>query len=180
MNNLCVRVHMDFEAQLSALKRALDVETDMALAECLGLQRFAVSKWRKRLSIPEKYIALIPETKERISGALDAAFRITLFHKPGNAFIVAAAMAALPYDKFSKFEASTAEKAIAFERLMLRLASVAINATNLDLKKETCESQDDYLQLVQLLRTKYADEVANVISKFTSLFGLEGKSNSES
>lgn len=63
---------------------------------------------------------------------------------------------------------------------MLRIASVAINATNIELMKETCETQEDYLQLVQLLRTKYADEVANVISKFTSLFCLEGKSNSES
>jgi hypothetical protein len=168
---------MDFEAQLSALKRALEVETDMALAECLGLQRFAVSKWRKRTSIPSKYLALIPPTKERVSGAIDAAFRFTLFHKPGNAFILAAAISAFPYEKLSGFQADTAEKAIALEQLMLRLASVAVSATNLDLEKETCESQDDYLQLVRLLKTKYADDVLSVIEKFSSRLGLaEGAS----
>ena len=58
---------------------------------------------------------------------------------------------------------------------MLRIASVAINATNLELKKETCETQDDYLQLVHLLRTKYADQVANVIAKFAPALGLSAR-----
>lgn len=165
--------------QIAALRISLDAATDMELAEKLGVVRSAVAQWRTR-GVPKKYASLIPKSEADISNAVDTALRITLFHKPGNAYILAAALASIPYGALGHFQADTAEKAIAFERLMLRVAAVAINATNLELKKETCESQDDYLQLVQILRTKYADEVANVISKFTSLFGIEGKSNSES
>lgn len=160
--------------QVAALRITFDAATDMELAEKLGVVRSAVAQWRSR-GVPRKYARLIPKTDAEIANAVDTALRINLFHRRGNSFIVAAAAVILHDGTLNHCRPDTAEKAVAFERLMLRIASVAINATNLELKKETCETQDDYLQLVHLLRTKYADQVANVIAKFAPALGLSAR-----
>ena len=157
--------------QIAALRITFGAATDMELAEKLGVVRSAVAQWRSR-GVPKKYAVLIPKTDSDISNAVDAAIRINLFHKPGNSFIIAAAATTLNDGYLEGFRADTDEKAVALERLLLRIASVAINVTNLELKKESCETPDDYLQLVHLLRTKYADQVVNVISKFAPALGL--------
>ncbi|WP_304283328.1 hypothetical protein [Caulobacter segnis] len=157
--------------QIAALRITFEAATDMELAEKLGVVRSAVAQWRSR-GVPKKYAALIPKTDAEIANAVDTALRINLFHKPGNSFIVASASVILHDGPLSECRLDTPEKARAFERLMLRIASVAINATNIELMKETCETQEDYLHLVHLLRTKYADQVANVIAKFAPALGL--------
>jgi hypothetical protein len=58
---------MSFEDSLKALKASYGLETDSDLAAALGLDKTAISKWRKRQTIPSRYVLLIskdsrPET----------------------------------------------------------------------------------------------------------------------
>ncbi|WP_342234907.1 helix-turn-helix domain-containing protein [Inquilinus sp. OTU3971] len=51
--------HMDVEGALKRAKSVLGIETDQDLAYALGVPRPTIASWRRRGSIPVKYIAML-------------------------------------------------------------------------------------------------------------------------
>ena len=128
----------------------------------LGVGRSTISQWRKREAIPKKYLALLPKSKGQIVSALNNALRIHVFGDRENAYWIAAILAALPSELFKDAGEDPIERGRRLELLLIRTASVAINATNTGLQKAVCQDDDDYVRLVELLRTDFADDLAKV------------------
>jgi hypothetical protein len=143
---------MTVEADIEALKQALGVDTATGLAEALGLQRSALSQWKARGSIPQKYLILArPPTDGEIASALDNALRLNVFGRRENAYWLRAALALLPAADTALADESPADRGARLERLVLRLMNRAMVATAQVLHKEHCESDDDCNRIITAL-----------------------------
>ncbi|MGH7027829.1 MAG: hypothetical protein ACREEF_10925 [Brevundimonas sp.] len=136
------------------------------MAEKLGVQRFAVSKWRARESVPAKYRVLYSHpSKAEISNAVTTALRFVMMGKPERSYWLAASLSVLPSSTFDLIDETEAARGLRLERAILDSMNLAMTATNRDLGKEWCADEDDYRQLVSVLRDRYADDVARIASR---------------
>jgi len=158
-------MQMTFDEQIAALKRQLSVKTDMALAESLGLQRFAVAKWRARGVLPDKYLSLLIDTSpEGAREAMAKALKIQAFGRIEPAYWLRAALAVLPPDTLADRGETPHERGRRLERLVLQLMNAAYDATYMAHGRELCRDDAECDQVIDLMVTEEADRVAAILA----------------
>lgn len=157
---------MSVDDEIDALKRVVGATTDMDLAEKLGVQRFAVSKWRTRGAVPAKYRPLYRQpTDADISAAMTAAFRLVMFGKKERSYWMAAVLDVLSGSLFQQTSEASGARGLRLERAVLDGMNLAMIATARHLGKEVCENDDDYRKLVQVLHNECADDFARIAAR---------------
>jgi hypothetical protein len=135
----------------------------MALADKLGVSRFAVSVWKRRQNVPAKYLTLI--TQPGVADASDPATkadRIAMFGKPERSFWLAATLAAMPTTVFESRPEDDWERGLRLGKAVLEGMGLAMKATRRHLGKGFCADEADCAQLVQVLRSDYADDLDRI------------------
>lgn len=64
----------EVNSAIAALKRRFRVETDQGLANRLKVERSTVTSWRRRGTVPERYVRLSSENSTSLPDILDPAF----------------------------------------------------------------------------------------------------------
>lgn len=162
----CAHVHMPlrFDEEIDALKRAVGAKTDMELAERLGVQRFAVSKWRQRATLPAKYkVLLLRPTDVDYRRAMDVALRIHVFGKVEPSYWLRVALAVIPTGAFAATDESPFERGTRLENLMLRVMNLAINATNTTLRQDYIRDEADCQRVIDDLLETQASGIDRLI-----------------
>jgi hypothetical protein len=139
------------DADVEALRARLHARTDMELAERIGVQRSTIAQWRRRGGLPAKYRALIRQPSDEEMSAVF--YQVTAEHVLGDArhrFWLRAALALLPSEYLVAEKGCRIDPSIQ-ERALLRLMYAALMATLTGLGKVTCESEEDYAILINLL-----------------------------
>lgn len=158
---------MTVDEQIAALRRVIGAANDMQLADLLGIKKSAISQWRGRNSVPEKYRALtVRPSQAEMADAILKAFRIVMFGKPEHSFWLAAALGALPPSVFGKGVETDEERGLRLERAVLQGMNLAMVATARHLRKAACEGEDDYRQLVQGLGEDRLEAFAKIAEDF--------------
>lgn len=147
---------------VDALKIALEVETDLALAARLGLDRSTIAQWRRRGSIPVRYrFMLKPESRESIKRGWRHADRRQIYSDGGGRFILSAALGCIPTAAFD-FPDSFSPANIGWSResLIVNIVQVVLKACREELGKAACESHDEFIQIMTVLdRAEYREAV---------------------
>jgi len=157
-------MQMTFDEQIAALKRQLSVKTDMALAESLGLQRFAVAKWRARGVLPDKYLSLLIDiSPEGAREAMTKALKIQAFGRIEAAYWLRAALAVLPPDALADQGETPHERGRRLERLVLHLMNAAYDATYMAHGRELCRDDAECDAVIDILVSEKAGRVAAIL-----------------
>lgn len=162
----CAHVHMPltFEEEIDGLKRAVGAKTDMELAERLGVQRFAVSKWRQRATLPAKYkVLLLRPTDVDYRHAMEFALRIHIFGKVEPSYWLRAALAVMPAVAFDATDESPAARGRRLEGIILRVMNFAINATNTTLRQDYIRDDAECQRVIDHLLENRAAGIDSVV-----------------
>lgn len=156
---------MTVELDIAALREAVGARTDMELAEKLGIKRAAVSLWRSRGAIPQKYRLLYksPSQKE-IRAAVENAVRFQVFGNPNHSYWLMAALAVLPAETFKLTDEYSDSRGERLERIITKVMSLSVNVTLTDLQKQYCENRDDYEKLVYIIKENYMNYIDQICS----------------
>ncbi|MET0369773.1 MAG: hypothetical protein ABW039_00195 [Sphingobium sp.] len=145
------------------LREVLLAETDMRLAEKLGLERSTIAQWRKR-GVPKRYHFLMEMRGDPQLEARDLAARRRIFGDGDGGFIMEAAIGFVPlaaFDMPSEFTPGAAG--------YMRMETIMVAARYiLDvLGDRRCETTDDYIALLRELDSDgHADAIAGRIGPF--------------
>jgi hypothetical protein len=151
---------------VDALKAALEVQTDLALAARLGLERSTIAQWRRRGSVPTRYrFMLQSERRESLKQGWRIADRRQVYGDGDGRFILSAALACVPTEAFEFPKAfSSANVGWARESLLMNVVQVVLKACREELGKATCESHDEFVQLVAVLdRPDYQEAISHAL-----------------
>ncbi|MBA4792309.1 MAG: helix-turn-helix domain-containing protein [Phenylobacterium sp.] len=153
---------------IEALRVALNAKNDSELARQLGVNRSAISQWRDRGAVPNKYLQLLVSPAAADYGrALDAALRLHIFGRVEAAYWLRAALAVFPFDEMKEANVD-AVFLDNVEQAMMQLMGLAITATNVGLKQELCRDAADCDRVIQILKTDFADEIERIASLLVS------------
>ena len=133
------------------LKEVLGVETDLALAEELGLERSTVSQWRRRRSLPRDYQAILDAHAANEARAHVLASRQRLYGDARVMYQIRAALAVIPADELTIDGLAPALIGDHREQLIANIAPVVRTACVELFDRPTCETEEEYLALVELL-----------------------------
>lgn len=154
---------MSIEA-IRALKAALDVNTDVELANALGIERSAVAQWKRRGGVPAKYMMMIGEDPKRFARAWDAV-RHHLLGRVENHYFLRAGLAFLPQELPTPAGASKADLGEIREQTLLELMNLAQIVTYDRLEKRYCESEEDYAFLVRAMEVAEREVIALILER---------------
>ena len=140
---------------ITELKNALGVSTDVELANKVGIERSTVAQWKRRGSAPSKYaylldIAEFPSQAERTLNAV----RHHLLGRAEHQWFLKAALAFLPYFKDSRLEDEPATRGEERERVVISLMSFADYCCGHYLRKTYPVGEEDYERLVRIMNNE--------------------------
>ncbi len=140
------------EDEIRALKAALNVSTDVALAQALGVERSSISQWKRRGAVPRKYRAYLgAEGMVSELTRLLAKTRHNFLGRAENHFWLRAALAFMPSYFVDPPGVGPAEVGRSREGPLILLVNLAMIATNIHLGKARCETESDYEALVEAM-----------------------------
>jgi len=142
---------------IEALKRALGAETELELAARLGIARSTVSQWRRRGSIPARYLALLAA---EVDGSDSAAAEQHVFRRPEAHYWLRAALALLPG---GQTEEGVLQAGRSREQLVIALMGLAIRVARTDLKLQTIRNEVEWRRLMERLIVFHRDAVVGVL-----------------
>lgn len=119
------------------LKVALNCETDIALAERLGVERSTIAQWRRREAVPKGWHFVL-KLKEVEAQSLSA--RRRLFGDGDGYFVQMAALAVLDPTRFDWPELTESARGSHVQEWILKATGYIIQV----LGERTCNSQADY------------------------------------
>jgi len=126
------------------LKSALDCETDIALAERLGVERSTVAQWRRREGVPKGWHFVL---KIKDVEAQSLAARRRLFSDGDGYYIQMAALSVLEPTQFDWPMLTADGRGQHIQQWILKAASYVIQV----LGSRNCDTLADYEQLVREL-----------------------------
>lgn len=126
------------------LKATLRCESDIELADRLGVERSTIAQWRRRGGVPARWHFIL---KAPAVEAARLAARRRIFGDGDGFYLHMAAIALLDEERFHWPELTPAHQGWQVEDWLLRVASYIIEV----LGDRTCESLDEYEVLVREL-----------------------------
>src|SRR3569623_456723 len=111
------------------LKAALGVETDIALARELGLERSTIAQWRRRGALPALYRGIIDAGERAASLAVALAARQQVYGDSRAMYLLRGALAVIPAGLLDFPELSAHLLGDHRERLLLNVARVVQEVT---------------------------------------------------
>lgn len=133
------------------LRDALHVDTDVALAQELGVERSTVAQWRRRGSLPRMYQAILDAEAVGNHRAEIIASRQQLFGDSRLMYTLRAALAVIPSDYLDYPELSPSLQGDARECVIANVARFVQRQCRLLFGRANCENEAEYLVLVNAL-----------------------------
>lgn len=148
---------------VDALKQAIGVETDLALAAKLGLDRSTVAQWRRRGMVPARYRFIAdPSRQDDVRRGFKNRDRRELYGDGNGEYLLRAALAVVPVSALDFPELSPALLGDYRESTLINLLSVVLEVCAQQLGKPRPESEEDYEALVEALSRPAAEESLRV------------------
>lgn len=151
------------------LKAVLDVQTDIALAAMLGLERSTIAQWRRRGSVPVRYRTFLdPKYPEDAREILKTGDRRLVYGDGPGEMLMRAALAAVPLSELEGENLSPEMLGHHREGMLINIVALAIDLCSEVLGKPRVESEGEYSWLVtELLDPSNAERLADAMNKPT-------------
>lgn len=149
------------DSELDALKAAAGVSSDAELAKMLGIRQSAISQWKSRGRVPEKYKMIYQN--ELSKSDQSNAFRLHLYKYYENHYFIMAAMAFMTRIDMEDLPGIEVGKQL--EQALLDLSAIALKATEHDLRKRIIVNEDDCQTLINIMRRNYKGEIDAVLNR---------------
>lgn len=138
-------------AEVDALRRAVDAASDIRLADKLGVERSTISKWRRR-GLPLRYRFMIdPAHSDSVRIGMKKRDRRRLYGDGQGEFLMRAALAVVPAKLFDFPELSPALLGDYRESLLVNVVSAILDVSQTVLGKPHPSSEEEYDELLSAL-----------------------------
>lgn len=144
--------------KVDALRALFGVETDIALAAALGVDRTTIAQWRRRGRLPSKYEFVAAESVEidaeevRLRWAELNALRSLVYRDPLFHYWIAAVLSSLaPADFTPEADESAAGRGLRLELEIARRLRRCLSFSQAQLGKVRPDGEADYVELVAAL-----------------------------
>lgn len=149
---------MDMHRELEQLRELVGVDTDIALAAKLGVDRSTISQWRRRGQVPQRYREMLIKSIGRELNGYDpsqrSAARRAIYGDGDGRYILAAALAVTRLDALDfGTELGPGNCGWARESRILSVVQVVLQVCKSLFGKNRCETDEEYLRLLAGLET---------------------------
>lgn len=133
------------------LRSALGAETDLALAQELGVERSTVAQWRRRGSLPRIYQSILDAEAVGNRRAEVIASRQQLFGDSRLMYTLRAALAVIPTNSFDYPELSPALRGDVREGILANVVRVVQKQCRILFDRPNCVNEAEYDRLIEAL-----------------------------
>lgn len=144
-------------SEVDQLRAAIGVETDLALAAELGLDRSTVAQWRRRGSLSARYRQFLEELRTAEYQGLRLAVRRQVYGDSSGRYLFSAALGVIPTERLDLPPSfGEANVGCSRESLILNVIEAVIEIAKEVLGKPRCDNEAEFMSLSRAM-----DEPAN-------------------